>query len=337
MTTETGNIQDDRVRYSRERLEQLTNRLGELEELTTFPGLTVFGAGSYARLEASEYSDIDMFFLSRGGKNDVPELRTRSLRMFGKVIDTVTSLGFPPFSNDSEYLVILHTDEILDALGSRTDDHENYFTARMLLLLESHCLYGQDVYDEVMQRIIQSYFTDYPDHAQTFQPIFLMNDICRFWKTLLLNYENRRKTASGANQEEIERRRTKQKVRNFKLKYSRMTTCFATIAALGCRQAPVTEEQVFELTKLTPHERLDSVKTWIPDTTRLIDDLLHSYSWFLEMTGLPTAQLEEHFSDKQRRVEMFRNANEYGDAMFKLLQAIDASAPNLRLLRTLVI
>jgi predicted nucleotidyltransferase len=327
-------IHDERVRYSRKRLEKLRSEFKDLPELDEFPALTIFGAGSYARLEASQYSDIDMFFLSAGDKKDVPELRTNSLRLFGKVIEIVDKMRFPKFSNDCEYLVILHSNDILSNLGSRTDDHENYFTARLLLLLESHCLYGQEVFDDITAKIIKSYFKDYPDHKKTFQPMFLLNDICRFWKTLLLNYENKRNLPPGAEGEE---RRTRQKVRNFKLKYSRMTTCFASIAALGSYGAPVTEKQVLEMTKLTPRQRLESIISRVPKVTGAVGEVLDSYGWFLEMTGLPTAELEEHFSDKQKRTEMFQKANEYGDSMFRLLQTIDETNENLRLVRNLVI
>ncbi|MBI3247031.1 MAG: hypothetical protein HYZ50_11065 [Deltaproteobacteria bacterium] len=333
--TVTNNIHGGRADYSRMRLGELRKRLANLPELTSFRGLTIFGAGSYARLEASEYSDIDMFFLTVGNKDDVSEPRTNSMRFFGKVIEIVDKMNFPKFSNDSEYLVILHTNDILSNLGSRKDDHENYFTARMLLLLESHCLYGKPVFDDITAKIINSYFKDYPDHKHTFQPMFLLNDICRFWKTLLLNYENKRNFLLEA--EDIEERRTRQKVRNFKLKYSRMTTCFASIAALGSHAAPVTEEQVVELTRLTPRERLQSITSLVPTAENAVRDVLDRYSWFLEMTGLPTVELEGHFSDKQKRTEMFQKANEYGDSMFRLLQAIDETDTRLRLLRNLVI
>lgn len=333
--TGTSKVYYERAEYSRIRLAELRERLGKLKELTDFPTLTIFGAGSYARLEASKYSDIDMFFLSVGAKEADPEPRTNSLRLFGKVIEIIDTMSFPKFSNDCEYLVILHTRDIVSHLGSRIDDHENYFTARMLLLLESYCLYGDEAYSEILSRIVESYFKDFPDHKQTFQPMFLLNDICRFWKTLLLNYENKRNLPPGVEDEE--RRRTKQKVRNFKLKYSRMTTCFASIAALGSHLAPVTEQQVLELTRLTPRQRLQSITSRLPNTTEAVNEVLDRYGWFLEMTGLPTAELEEHFSDKEKRAEMFQRANQYGDSMFRLLQAIDGTDEKFRLLRNLVI
>ena len=324
-----------RAQYSRQRLDQLRNSIQQIDVLSDFPSLTVYGVGSYARLEASEHSDLDLFFLTVDGLSTIDEPRTKSLRLFGEIIRLARQLNFPKFSNDCEYLQFLSTDAILKNLGNPSDDHQNYFTARMLLLLESHCLHNEQAFETIVRRIVRSYFVDYPDHPETFWPLFLLNDIGRFWKTLLLNYEHKRRPDSGNAVEEA--RKTRQKVRNFKLKYSRLTTCFASIVALGSRSAPVTEDDVFRLTKLTPRERLASVKDQLPSVASEVDAVLEKYSWFLEKTGLSTPELRSHFADKERRIEMFSRAREYGDAVFALLQRIDQSNEDLKLLRFLVV
>lgn len=331
----TSTIYKAREAYSLKRLNDLGKTISRLEEVQFFPSLTIFGAGSYGRLEASKYSDIDLFFLRAGSQENLVDPRTHSMRLFGKVISVLDDLGFPKLSNDCEYLALLHTDDIVSNLGGRIDDHANYFTARMLLLLESRCLYGEKAFDDVTARIVTSYFKDFPDHPSTFHPMFLLNDICRYWKTLLLNYENKRQFhIDGRENRSL---KTKQKVRNFKLKYSRMTTCFATIAALGSHPAPVTQNDVIKLTRLTPRQRLESIASQVSATKATVAVVLAEYSWFLEMTELPTEDLEEHFRGKRQRIKMFQRANNYGDAMYKLIQAIDGERPDLRLLRTLVI
>jgi len=330
-------IAQGRIQHSQLKLTQLRKELGRLSVLERFPTLGIFAAGSYGRLEACDYSDIDLFFIDAADRGDIAELHTNELRLFAKVIDIADDMGFPKFSNDCQYLTVLHKNDILRNLGSPTDDHQNYFTARMLLLLESQCLYGDANYDSTTADIVGSYFKDFPHHRQTFQPVFLLNDICRFWKTMLLNYENKRQMRPGT--EESEEQKTKRRVRNFKLKYSRMTTCFASVAALGSYRVPVTEKNVLELTKLTPRQRLESVPERLGETAPAVKAVLGEYSRFLEMTGLPTEGLEDHFSDTQKRSEMFARANKYGDAMFALLRKIDATATDekYRLLRYLVI
>jgi hypothetical protein len=329
---EKSNIQETRATYSRNRLGELRQRIAALPEVAAFPTLSIFGAGSYARLEASEYSDIDMFFLVQGKKEDLTEPRTNSMRLFGKIVEIIDDMHFPKFSNDGEYLTLLSTDDILENLGGRIDDHNNYFTARMLLLLESHCLFGDEAYMDITAKIVNSYFRDFPDHDTTFQPVFLLSDISRYWKTLVLNYENRRNFTAAD-----EAHKTRHRVRNFKLKFSRMTTCYASIAAIGSLVAPVADQQIVELTTRTPQERLKQVASNAPSAARVIGDIQDEYGWFLEMTGLPTLELEDHFADRAKRKHMFERANAYGHLMFNLLRAVDEAVPEARLLRYLVI
>jgi len=134
--------------------------------------------------------------------------------------------------------------------------------------------------------------------------------------------------------DDVDRKKIRQKVRNFKLKYSRMTTCFASIAALGSH-AELKQEDVFQFTKLSPQLRIAGVVERVPEARDAVRDLQQRYEWFLEMTGLPTEQLEMKFADPQKRTEMFQRAVEYGDSMYRLLQVIDQRRSGL--LRTLVI
>lgn len=66
-----SDIFKERSTYSAFRMTELKTRLASLSELSGFPSLTVFGAGSYARLEASKYSDLDVFFLCSGGIREI--------------------------------------------------------------------------------------------------------------------------------------------------------------------------------------------------------------------------------------------------------------------------
>ena len=326
-------IYRDREVYSATRLGELKNRIGTMSGISDYPNLTVFGAGSFARYEASEYSDIDIFFLCKGEREKLSKPHTLELFLFGNLLDTITKMGFPELSNDCEYLKILHSSDILEHMGKPTDDHENYFTVRMLLLLESKCLFGEANYNDIISEIISSYFRDYPDHKETFQPIFLLNDICRFWKTLLMNYESKR-----GGFDYTEEQKTKQKVKNFKLKFSRMTTCFASIASICSYTIPITEEQIIEQTHLTPRQRLESIPHRMPEAEDAVQDVLNRYASFLEKTGLPTDKLESHFSDKQKRIDMFQIASEYGDSMYNLLQKLDdCQNDDFKFIRYLVI
>ncbi len=310
------------------------NRLVSLEEEVTkaatgiqLENLTIFTVGSYGRLEASPESDIDLFFVY-GTKSSMESRRTNEMRLFGRLIDAVERLGFPALSNDAQYLESHLVDDVLESLGSPKDDASNFFTMRMLLLLESRNVYGDAVFDEVIDEIIQSYYRDFPKHEDNFRPWFLLNDIMRFWKTLLLNYEHRRNRSENSNN-------PAPRVKNFKLKFSRATTCFATIAAIGSFHGSVQAADIKEMVGMPPLQRLAKVAENIPELSLDVDEIIEEYVWFLEQTALPTADLESKFSSREDKLRMFKRASSYGAKLFELIRKIDETSPGL--LRALVV
>ncbi len=330
-------ILKDRKIYSIKRLEELKEKLSNLSETEAYPGLTIIAAGSLARHEASKYSDIDMFFFTSAEKVEDP--RTKELRLFGKMIDVIDDLGFPKFSRDCRYLNIISTNEMFKNLGSPTDDHQNFFTARMLLLLESKCLYGDKEYEKLINSVIDYYYKDFDQHEKNFKPTFLLNDICRYWKTILLNYENKRVLENRQDHNlENPREKTKRKVQNYKLKYSRVTTCFATVCAIGSLEPPVNSERIKELIRMTPRERLEQIPKNLPNTIDIVENLLKKYSVFIEKTGLSEDSINREFENKEKVEALFEGANEFGNLMFELLEKIDEeTSSDIKLVRHLVI
>ena len=325
-------LADERAQYSRARLATLRDRISTAMNDVHLEGLTIFTAGSFARLEGSQQSDIDLWFTYHPSGRGIETRRVDEAKLFTDLKRIAHEMDFPDFSNDGLYLRTHNTEDVLKHLGSPADDAHNHFTLRMLLLLESRPVYGDVAYESVLREIISSYYRDYPKHQEEFQPWFLMNDIMRFWKTLLLNYEHRRNRPSNASGEE-------QRIKNFKLKFSRMTTCFATLAALGTMTGPVSEEDVFELVLLTPLDRLRRAATNLPECAELVDSVLAEYSWFIELTGLPKVDLYKRFAEESGRREMFARADAFGSTMFKLLTKIDevVKPGGSGLLRVLVI
>lgn len=318
----------ERREYSLNRIATLQTRIKQDAAPIDLTGLTIFTVGSYGRLEASPHSDIDLFFVYGSGASKI-EQRTNELRLFGRLIDAVEELGFIRLSNDAQYLQSHRTSKVLKHLGSPTDDWRNYFTTRMLLLLESRPLYGQADYNTVLAEILESYYRDYPKHEDNFRPWFLLNDIMRFWKTLLLNYEHKRNTERPGDD-------PGPRVKNFKLKFSRATTCFATVCAIGSANGPVDKAVLTEIITATPRERLLRVSDDRPDLTGSVELVLDDYAWFLTQTALPTEELQELFRDGSSRREMLERAQKYTDRLYSLIQAIDKDGET-KLLRALVL
>ena len=314
-----------RANFSRMKLAELAKRLRTAKRTDAFSNLTIYAAGSYGRLEASEHSDIDLFFVLTNCRNSYEEIRVPEIRLLSELVDIGYMMSFPKFSNDGHFLKLLFLNDILDNLGSPADDYYNHFTARMLLLLESTPVYGTGVYSHLLDETVASYFRDYEHHPSDFRPTFLINDIIRFWKTLCLNYEHKR------NQQEA-RATIKHKIKNFTLGYSRLLTCFATVAVLSTYRETISPEDVVKICKMTPTERLISLGQEKPALMRAVNEALQLYSWFLSMTALSTPALEEYFSDKERRVDAFAKARKFGDKIFGILQLADEENRSLRYL-----
>jgi predicted nucleotidyltransferase len=321
------NILEVKKANSAERLGQLRHQLESTKELQDLEKLTVFVAGSYARNEASIHSDIDLFFVYDGLLANTQNPNIRSLRAFARVIEIADDLQFPAFSNDGEFLRILEAPEIKKELGGRNDDHLNYFTARMLMLLESVPVFGSNTYERILRDVVESYFRDYQHHPKDFRPIFLINDILRFWKTLCLNYENKRNQP-----EENSERKIRQKIKNFKLKFSRMLTCYGTIAAIAYLPTKSGPDEVLRVGKMSPFERLRDTSSKVPSTGSAFSSLEAEYLWFLEVTNVSEQDLIHRFHDQGFRNDAFNRAEVFGDSMYSIVCSIAEESGYLRYL-----
>jgi len=306
---------------------ELTQALKNLSELNAFEQLTVFVTGSYARKEASQFSDIDLFFLLDCNLANVSSPNTKRLRLFSKIIEIADGMKFPAFSNDGQFLDILEYPNMEEELGGINDDHSNYFTARMLMLLESNPVFGEATYEKILTNIVQAYFRDYKHHPENFLPIFLINDILRFWKTLCLNYENKRNQPDAQHERKI-----KQKIKNFKLKFSRMLTCFGSITAIIEMGADADVKQIVALRQDTPLERLTNVANKYKALKDDIEKVQREYNWFLEVTNVSEAALIDKFRDEIFKTDAFSRADEFGMSVYKIVRYVAEEKEYMRYL-----
>ncbi len=327
-------MEESRREYSLRRLTELSTRLDPVSDVLGGPhALCVYATGSYGRLEAWTQSDIDLFFLYDGADDGAAFPYTDFLRLGGRLVEATEAMEFPPFSGDGKYLEVQYVSQMERILGSREDDALNAFTARMLLLLESRPVRPEITYERLLERIVGFYYRDFDDHAADFVPVFLMNDILRFWRTLTLNYEHHRLKLQELEGEELEAKKADSALKNYKLKVSRITTCFSMVAQLAAATAPVTQGEVVGLCRMTPSARLAALRSCGEGVADTIDDLARHYESFLAATQRPEAELLTEFRDPARRKEALDAANRYGDLIFELLRRV---APDRRM-RYLVI
>ena len=332
---------DRRRKYSSETIIKLRNEFTDAGKFASNKAC-VYATGSFGRCEASEHSDLDLFIAGKsekvtrgdgsgedfGQKNLLNHLDEICVQ--AELIRASRSLGFPEFSGDGRYLDHHSIYEFTSTMGTEKDDVANTFTARLLLLLESRPLLEDAVYDEIVLDVIESYWRDYQDHQATFMPAFLANDILRIWRTFCVNYEAR--TAR-----EPENKKASGKLKNYKLKHSRLLTCYSALLyllAVHRSKKSVAPSDALEMTRLTPTERLE----WLRDEPSLaeakstIENLLNQYNRFLETTSFEEQELVQQFMNKDVSRKYMEAAHEFGGSMFKALTIIGDKSPFHRLL-----
>jgi hypothetical protein len=246
------------------------------------------------------------------------------------LIKTSRALRLPDFSGQGQYLTHFTVRDLIETLGKPEDDVTNTFTARLLLLLESRPLVGEAVYKEIIKAVVEAYWLDYADHGDDFTPAFLANDILRLWRTFCVNYESRRET-------DPPRKKAKGKIQNYKLKHSRLLTCYSALLyllAIHQRCGRVTPDDAIAMVALSPTRRLEWLidQPELSDAHTLVRRLLEKYGEFLAGTNLTEEELLDRFMNKEKATEYMGRAYEFGDLMFKAITSIGNGGRFYRLL-----
>jgi predicted nucleotidyltransferase len=314
-----GAVLNDRRFDSKRRTEELKTLLGEAEVLCKGKAC-VYMTGSFARGEAHSSSDLDLFIVGQdsGGKRELKRLD--EIRIKADLIEATQKLEIPEFSGDGRYLEHYTLHQLTGTLGKPEDDVTNTFTARLLLLLESQPLLESGVYGKVTEEVIGAYWQDYIDHKNDFTPAFLVNDILRLWRTFCVNYEAR--TSRQPEQE-----KAKRKLKNYKLKYSRLLTCYSAILyllAVHTQKHTVSPEDAVKMIGMTPTQRLEWIiaEANLKNVHEKVANLITAYEEFLTNTAQTEAVLVERFLDREISRSYFRSAARFGDQVFDVIEIL---------------
>lgn len=304
---------------SRKRLDELRSELSTLNiEGLLDSQICIYACGSLGRLEMTEQSDLDLFFISGTDLSEqddpMPFTNLKKYRFFSQLYDVNKKLNYKDPSGGGRYWEFISKKNLLD-IGSREEDYNNSFTARMLLLLESKPLYNDFAYNSLIDSIINKYFVDYPDNVNGFFPLYLMNDILRYWYTLTLNYEWRRDDNDDAN---------KRYWKRMKLKYARLVTCYSMLACLYRKD--ISPEIVKSYVLMTPFERLYSLANEKNQLSGIISEIAAEYKWYLELRK----QGPELWDDPNNRKDAMNHADKFHDLLIHRLMR-DVSQTNMAL------
>jgi hypothetical protein len=328
-----GELLETRRIRTEERFSEMRSRLVAAEDRCKGKAC-VYATGSFGRGEASRFSDLDLFIVGTptvgNGKEERALSRLDEICVKADLIQVTRNLDIPDFSGDGEYLEHYTTEKLIKTLGMPDDDSSNTFTARLLLLLESQPLIEASVYHVVTTEVIVAYWRDYKDHRDEFMPAYLANDILRLWRTFCVNYEARTATEPAA-------KKAKRKLKNYKLKHSRLLTCYSALLyllAIYADRNTVSPDDADAMIRLTPMARLN----WLAQQERLskikgtITQLVDQYEQFLAQTEASEEDLVEVFMDKTRSRTFMESASALGNSVFELLRLIGGETRFYRLL-----
>lgn len=276
-------------------------------------GTTIYATGSLGRLEAGEFSDLDVFIAS-GALNRECLGSLENYELIVDLIRTARQNGFPPFSRDGAFLTSHSLTHIVGDVGTPGDDYSNTFTARMLLLLEGRCVYGDRAYECAVASVLERYWPAAEDRKL---PVFLINDFVRYWRTLCLNYEGYKRTNDPLG---------KRRLDLLKLRLSRTWTCFSALVYLiaGLEGEQVPRTRVVAMVAASPLERMLAVAEDSPRTRERVGALVDLYATFLGFSGRPESQVTADLERDDVWAEFEKRSVMFGTEMHRLVTGLAA-------------
>jgi hypothetical protein len=185
-------------RFTASELEDRAARLGSVPD-----GMAAVMFGSWGREELTPLSDDDWALMVDGplGADVEPVLAGVRAVLGGDERDP---------GKQQQFGVAFSTDELVGNIGLDADTNAN-LTRRMLLLLESRGVVGMAAHARGVERVLHAYLGHGVRDYQP--PRFLLNDLVRYWRTICVDFEGKRREAGGDD--------TKYASRNAKLRTSR--------------------------------------------------------------------------------------------------------------------
>ena len=102
--TRTASVIDGRKKYCQKRIRGVSGALRKASRAYFPDHLCAYVTGSYGRLEASRFSDIDVFFVLNDLDTKEPLPRVSEHHLYSDLAKIGKKFRFPEFSNDGEYL-----------------------------------------------------------------------------------------------------------------------------------------------------------------------------------------------------------------------------------------
>lgn len=150
------------------------------------------------------------------------------------------------------------------------------------------------------------------------------------WRTFCVNYEARTQSTPPE-------RKVKRKLKNYKLKHSRLLTCYSGLLYLltvFSKNKTVSPVDAAMMVSMSPTERLEWMlaEPEVSSAAGLIRNLLECYEKFLSNTDAPEDDLVTKLLDKEEAKKYFESQFLFGNGIFEVFNAIGGNNRFHRLL-----
>ena len=279
-------------------------KLGELRALVAGavpPGTVVVACGSFARREACAASDLD-YFIIRGEEGEEGEPAwAGTLHALLKAAVPVEAARGGPFA------AIEHLPDMVRNMGGQ-DDTNQRLTRRMLFLLEGEALSDAEGFRLARRRLLERYIA--PRVGEGMLPLFLLNDLIRYYRTIAVDYEFKTGEADKP-----------WGLRNLKLVFSRKLLYASGLFALGAtREGPAAAKvaRLEGLLDLSPLDRMAAICG-----PAAVGPIFAAYDHFLARLAKPGVRRHlERLTRRDRDDPVFRDLKDAGYGFTRDLAAL---------------
>lgn len=251
----------------------------------------VVACGSFARREACASSDLDYFVIRLdGGDEAEPAWVGRLAAALREVVPIEPARGGP-------FTAVERLGDMVRNMGGQ-DDTNQRLTRRMLFLLEGEPLSDAAGFRFARRALLDRYIA--PRVGDGMLPLFLLNDLIRYYRTIAVDYEYKTGEADKP-----------WGLRNLKLVFSRKLLYASGLFALGAARdgdAGAKVERLEALLGLTPLDRMAEICG-----TAAIGPIRDGYDHFLDRLAKPGVRRHlERLTRRERDDPVFRDLKDAG-------------------------
>ncbi len=213
-------------------------RRAKMAALNPEPDVSVVLMGSWGRAEVTSGSDDDYMVMVDGAWRPDHEVNP-SIEEVAKVLDVKPG-------REGLFGEVAFCDYLEKRIGLQEDDNNN-LSRRMLVLLESQAILGENSHRHAWGKILDGYLRDARKPGGV--PRLLLNDVVRYWRTICVDFAGKQRKRRGDGWG----------IRNVKLRTSRkMLFAGGLLPVLECSVLPPADVAAFlaQRLRMPPTDRL---------------------------------------------------------------------------------